>query len=194
MWFIRKHDLNDSYKAFAIGWMLVLIFDLVLVVRGLIEPVNNNWLYNFAFPLIHLLCLWFLNQLLRSKLLVVAICLFSAFAIYNWKFLQGPDYLNTYSLALGGVFIFLAAAALIYKLWKEDTARSLFSDPDFWICTAFIIYWGIETPFFTLYNFLYKNFENFFVLYFSFVHLGITIVLNICIIKALRCKQSTQRK
>lgn len=194
IYFLIKCRCKDSYRVFALGWILVLMADLFMVVWANWDNSNNNWVYNIIFPVFQLICCWFLYEQLKLKTLLAAIILFFGFVLYNLFFLQGTDYLNTFSLAAGGVLIFLGAIAQVFRLWKEETSMSLFSDPCFWVCTGFVIYWGINTPFYTLYNYLYRNYENFFITYFNYVSFGITMVLNVCIIKALQCRLSLQKK
>ncbi|MBL7709439.1 MAG: hypothetical protein JNJ86_10225 [Chitinophagaceae bacterium] len=119
--------------------------------------------------------------------------LFAVFASLNLATWQGSIILNTYSLALGGILILLLAMIKLFQLYKQDTAHSLFREADFWICAGFILYWGLATPFFAMYNFLWENYPGFFTYYYFTISFGITILLNFSVIKALQCSINTAK-
>ena len=189
IWFLSKKKSLQVYRFFSTGWILVLLFDLVMVTIGLINPKNNNWIYNIAFPLQQLFIMYFFIQLLEKKKLLIVVSLFAMFAIFNFLLLQGNVKLNTYSLALGGMIIVLFAFFKLYKLYQLDSPQSLYKEPAFWICTGFIIYWGMGSPFFALYNFLWETAPRFFIVYFYTVSFGFTALLNFSIIKTLQCSR-----
>jgi|SRR5436190_1083667 hypothetical protein len=183
----------QPYLFFSIGWIIILLFDLAMVTVGLIYPKNNNWIYNIAFPLQQLFIMYFFTRLLENKNLYGVMSLFGLFAVFNLLFWQGRITLNTYSLALGGIIIVLFAFFKIFRLYRTDSPQSLYSEPAFWICTGFIVYWGMGSPFFAMYNFLWESTPSFFIIYFYTVNFGFTILLNLSIIKALQCSLITQR-
>lgn len=187
IWFLLKKKSLQIYRFFSTGWILVLLFDLVMVAIGLINPKNNNWIYNIAFPLQQLFIMYFFIQLLEKKKLLIVVSLFALFAVFNFLLLQGKIKLNTYSLALGGMIIVLFAFFKLYKLYQIDSPQSLYKEPAFWICTGFIIYWGMGSPFFALYNFLWETAPRFFIVYFYTVSFGFTVLLNLSIIKTIQC-------
>lgn len=193
-WYVFAKRPARVYGIFAITWMLILLYDLIMVVIGLINPVNNHWAYNLAFPIIQLFTAWFFIVMLRQMLLVLLMVLFAGFVCYNLIAGQGAVTLNTYSIALGGILILSLASVKLYLLSKEETPRSIFTDPAFWMCAGFILYWGLATPFFAMYNFLWLTYPVFFTFYFFTVSFGFTIILNICIIKALQCSLNTTRR
>ena len=184
-WF-NKRSVRP-YIFFAIGWAIVLLSDLTMVTIGMLYPKNNNWVYNFLFSLQQLLILYFFIQLLGKKKLLIIASLFAVFAVLNLLFWQGVIKLNTHTLAIGGMIIVLFAFLKLYKLYQLDSPQSLYKEPAFWICTGFIIYWGMGSPFFALYNFLWETTPRFFIVYFYTVSFGFTVLLNLSIIKALRC-------
>jgi preprotein translocase subunit YajC len=194
IWYLSKRHSIQPYRLFAAGWIIVLCYDLVMVIIGLINPVKNHWVYNIAFPLIQLFSMYFFIHQPQQKKLALLMFLFTGLATCNLILLQGGLTLNTYSITLGGIMILFLASAKIFHLYKLDTSQSLFSDPDFWICSGFILYWGLATPFFAMYNFLWQTYPDFFIIYFYTVNFGFTIVQNICIIKALQCSLNTARR
>ncbi|MDE3251147.1 MAG: hypothetical protein KGO82_20950 [Bacteroidota bacterium] len=184
------HD--RQYRFLAAGWAVVLLFDLSMVLIGYFHPVKNHWVYNIAFPLIQLLSMTvtvFGQYWLRYPALALI-----GFVIWNLAAVQGATTLNTYSIAMGGIMILVVACIRLSQLAKIDTGESLFTDPDFLFCAGCIVYWGIMTPFYAMYNFLWENFSNFLSSYFFTISLGATIALNYLVIKALRCKLRTARK
>ena len=187
IYYLSNKRAVQPYRLFATGWAAVLLYDLTMVVIGLINPVNNHWVYNIAFAIIQLFCIWIFIEILGQRKWIYALLFYAAFAISNLIFLQGKTVLNTYTLAFGGTIILIAASVKLFLLWKEDTSRSLFADPDFWLCAGFIFYWGTATPFFSMYNYLWQVSEYFFTIYFYTVNFGATVILNLCIIKALQC-------
>jgi hypothetical protein len=184
---------TQSFVMFAIGWVIILFYDLTMVVIGLINPQNNTHIYNIAFPLQQLFIMYFFVRLLQLQKLLVVLFLFGLFALWNLFLIQGRVALNTYSLALGGVVILLFAFYKLYRLYKIDSRESLYRDPAFWICAGFIIYWGMGGPFFALYNFLWQTTPGFFIVYFYTINFGFTVLLNLSIIKALQCNLKAQR-
>jgi len=184
-WFRKKSVPN--YRFFSAGWAAVLLFDLTMVVIGLFYAENNNHIYNLAFPLQQLFTMYFFIRLSEWNKLIPLMAVFGIFAIINLLQWQGPVVLNTYTLALGGIIIVLFAFFKLYSLYSLNTPESIYKDPVFWVCTGFIIYWGMGTPFFTMYNFLWKTTPDFFIIYFCTVNFGFTILLNLSVIKALQC-------
>ncbi len=192
--FVFSEPSTTIYRLFAFGWAMILLSDLIMVVIGLLNPIPNVSIYNFIFPLIQLFCMWFFVAELQGKGLVFILLIFIAFAVLNLLFVQGSAILNTYSLSLGGIIIFLLASSKLYLLWKKETPSSLFAEADFWFCIGFILYWALATPFFSMYNFFGQAYPGFFRIYFFTVSFGATIVLNISIIKALLCSLTTIKK
>lgn len=180
---------SQPYLFFSICWILILLFDLTMVTIGLLYPKNNNWIYNIAFPLQQLFVMYFFIQLLKKKRFLIVMSLFALFAVLNLLLWQGTIKLNTNSLAIGGMIIVLFAFFKLYKLYQLDSPHSLYKEPAFWVCTGFIIYWGMGTPFFALYNFLWETAPRFFIVYFYTVSFGFTVLLNLSIIKTLQCSR-----
>jgi hypothetical protein len=192
-WYLLKKNSSKPYRFFATGWILVLLYDLIMVTIGLINPVKNHWVYNIAFPLQQLFIMWFFILLLQQIKLIVVLVLFAVFAWLNLMMWQGPITLNTYTLALGGILILFPAVIKLLQLYRQDTSQSLFREPAFWVCTGFILHWGLATPFFAMYNFLWETYPGFFTYYFFTINFGFTVLLNISIIKVLQCSLHTPR-
>lgn len=176
-----------AYRFFAAGWAILLLYDLIMVAIGFFYPENNNHVYNIAFPMQQLFIMYFFILLSRWNKLIFVMIVFGIFAIFNLLRWQGPVLLNTYTLALGGIIIVLFAFYKLYSLYRLNTPESIYKDPVFWICTGFIFYWSMGTPFFATYNFLWKTTPDFFIVYFYTVNFGFTILLNLSVIKALQC-------
>lgn len=191
--YLLKKNSVKPYRFFSTGWILILLYDLTMVTIGLIYPKNNTSIYNIAFPLQQLFVMYFFILLLEKKRLIVVMAIFGLFAVSSLLLWQDRITLNTYSLALGGVIILFFASYKLYSLYRLDTPKSLYREPAFWISSGFIIYWGLGSPFFAMYNFLWETFPKFFTIYFYTVNFGFTIMLNLCIIKALQCSLKTQR-
>lgn len=194
IWYLLKNSSIQPYRYFAFGWIIILAHDLGMVIIGLINPVKNHWVYNIAFPLIQLFSLWFFMLLLQQRKLFIALIFFAVFVSFNLLLWQGATTLNTYSIALGGVLILLLASIKLLRLYKQDTPESIFGDPAFWMCSGFLFYWALATPFFAMYNFLWQTFPGFFTFYFFTVNFFFIIVLNLCIIKSLQCSHNTTKK
>lgn len=194
LWYLLKNKLRQPYRFFAAGWPVFLIHDLTMVVIGLINPAKNHWVYNIAFPLLQVFCMLFFLSLLRQKKIWFLIVMFGVFACLNLAFWQGGTTLNTFSLALGGIIILLLASTTLFRLYRQESSKSIFKEPAFWISTGFIFYWAIATPFFAMYNYLYQNFPGFFIIYFYTVSFFFIVWLNICIIKSLQCSLIMTRK
>lgn len=191
--YLLKRQTFQSYRYFSTGWMIVLLFDLTMVIIGLFHPVTNLRLYNITLPVQQVFIMWFFILLLQERKLIIAPVLFTVFAVTNLTIWQGEIILNTYSLALGGILILVLAFIKLFQLYQQDTTKSLFQEAAFWICAGFIVYWGLATPFFAMYNFLWQTFPRFFTYYFFTINFGFTIFLNISVIKALQCSINTAK-
>lgn len=189
--FLLRHRSSPPFNTLAFGWLTILLFDLTMVVIGYFNGRVNHWAYNLAFPLQIVFILWVFTILLQRKYLWIAIAVFAIFAAINLIKVQGAMLLNTYSLALGGLLIFLLAAFQLFQLYREETALNIFGDPVFWLSIGMILYWGAATPFYAMYNFLWQTYPRFFTVYFFTVSFGFTVVLNLCIIKTLQCPPYT---
>jgi hypothetical protein len=193
IYYLLKKNTSWPYRFFSAGWILVLAHDLTMVVIGLFKASNNTWVYNIAFPVEQMFMMYFFILLLENKKLFAFMILFGLFAILNFINGQGRLHLNTYSLALGGIIILLLAFYKLYSLYKTDSQKNLYREPAFWVCTGFIIYWGMATPFYALYNFLWQTAPQFFTVYYYSLVFGLSILLNLCILKALQCSMQTQK-
>ncbi len=194
VWYLLKNKLRQPYRFFAAGWAIFLVHDLSMVIIGLINPEKNHWVYNIAFPLLQLFCMWFFMSLLKQKKIWFVMSLFSVFAGLNLALWQGSTTLNTFSLALGGIIILLLASTALFRLYRQESPESIFKEPAFWISTGFIFYWAIATPFIAMYNYLWQNFPDFFIIYFSTVSYFFITGLNLCIIKSLQCNLNTTKR
>jgi hypothetical protein len=194
LWYLLKNKLRQPYRFFAAGWVIFLAHDLSMVIIGLINPAKNHWVYNIAFPLLQLFCMWLFMSLLQQKKIWLVMSLFSIFACLNLALWQGATTLNTYSLTLGGVIILLLASTTLFRLYRQQSPESIFKEPVLWISTGFIFYWAIATPFFAMYNYLWQNFPTFFIIYFFTVSYFFITGLNLCIIKSLQCSLNTAKK
>lgn len=192
IYYVINGQKDRQHRLLSVGWALVLLYDLGMVLIGYFYPVKNHWAYNIAFPLIQLLSMSVI--VFGQRWVWYAASVFIIFVVWNLASLQGATTLNTYSIALGGILIVVFAGIRLYQLSKIDTGQSLFADPDFWFCAGCTVYWGIMTPFYAMYNFLWENFRNFLSDYFFTISFGATIALNLSVIKALQCKLRTAKK
>jgi len=190
---MNKRSLQP-YRLFSIGWILILLQDLTMAAIGLFfTTANNLWVYNISFPLQQLFCMFFFLQLLGQSKWMIGIFLFALFAAFNLAFQQGPGELNTMSIMVGGILIVIMACSELYSIYKRETAQSLFHDPAFWISAGFVLFWAFASPYFAMYNSLWKTHPTFFNAYFYTVNFGLLVLLNLSIIKALQCSLRATR-
>lgn len=184
---LYRKRAGSPYQIFFAGWLFVLLFDLLMVMRSFITKEPNLWMYNIALPLQHALVIWMFGKIIHPKVTWPSIMVFIVFAIANLFFLQGRELLNTYTISLAGMITCSLAIAKMFMIYRQDTSKSLYSDPDFWLSTGFLLYAALGTPYFTMYNFLWKEYTQFTTIYFFTFNYGFAILLNLCIIKAALC-------
>jgi hypothetical protein len=189
-------DAPLPLKMFARLCVVTFIFELIgHLTKDEVNP--NYWLYNFFHVFYYTyLAHIFYHQLEseRIKILIpVFFVAFFAFALYNTLFGQGMLPLQTYTMVVGGAFIFLLAGIYFWELIVSVDGESIAHDPFFWLSLGLIIYFGGTTPFLGMFNYLLENFYDFTVFYHRNVSNAFSILLNILIVVAFLCKKSSPK-
>ena len=120
--------------------------------------VNNHWLYHINCVLVQILYSVYFYKILKSKkiktLIKISFSCFIIFAILNAVFIQPYNTFNSYSYALGSLFIvtycLLSFPCLIDKL----PSNNLLSLKDFWAGAGILIYFGSCFFIFISYHYL----------------------------------------
>src|SRR6185503_1093693 len=83
LFYLLNKKSVQLYRFFSLGWILILLQDLTMVVIGRFYPANNLWVYNIAFPLQQLFCMFFFMRLLQQKKWIIAMVIFTLFVLFN---------------------------------------------------------------------------------------------------------------
>ena len=187
-------DAPPALKMFA--RLCIITFAVELMGHLMKDESENYWLYNFFHVFYYTYLAYIFYQELsgeRIKILIaVFIVVFFAFAIYNTLFGQGLFALQTYTMVMGGAFIFLLAGVYFWELLVHDRG-SLTRDRFFWLSLSLIIYFGGTIPFLGMFNYLLENFYEFTVFYHRNISNAFSILLNILIVVAFLCKKNNPR-
>ena len=189
-------DAPPALKMFARLWIATFCVELIGHLTK-DEKSPNHWLYNFFhvfyYPyLAHI----FYHQLASERiriLIPVFYVAFFAFAVYNTLFGQGFFALQTYTVVLGGAFIFLLAGIYFWELLMSNTGESITRDPFFWLSLGLIIYFGGTLPFLGMFNYMAENFYEFTVFYYRNFSNAFSILLNILIVVAFLCRKDSPK-
>ncbi|HZI25859.1 MAG TPA: hypothetical protein VFD46_12325 [Chryseolinea sp.] len=176
--------------------LCIITFCVEMIGHVTKDEIDNYWLYNiFHFFYYTYLAYIFYHQLNSERIkifIAVFFVAFFAFAIYNTLFIQGLFSLQTYTMVIGGAFIFLLAGFYFWELIISE-GESLTRDPFFWLSLGLIIYFGGTIPFLGMFNYLRENFYEFTVFYHRNISNAFSILLNILIVVAFLCKRSSPK-
>jgi hypothetical protein len=187
-------DAPPALKMFS--RLCIITFCVELIGHLTKDETENYWLYNFFhFFYYTYLAHIFYNQLSSDRIKIfipIFFVAFFAFALYNTLFGQGLYALQTYTMVIGGSFIFLLAGIYFWELIVSD-GESITGDPFFWLSLGLIIYFGGTIPFLGMFNYLLENFYEFTVFYHRNISNAFSILLNILIVVAFLCKKGSPK-
>ena len=142
-------------------WYLVAIVVIEIGATVMVKYHQNN------LRLLHLLTIlefaliaWFyyevLEGLLKRKIILAIVGLFSTAAIINSVFFQALTTFNTNARSLEGVLVIIFALLCFYKILSEMKIKRLDQEPVFWINTGFLLYYSGGVLLFAFSNYLLK--------------------------------------
>jgi hypothetical protein len=152
------------YKVLAFFILFYALLDTIGSVMAAFYKMNNLFYYNIVYDIQFFVLSYFLYHQLHSslikKLILGFFLVYPLFVLINTIWLQGFFTWQTYSFIPGGSFIILLSVAYLWQLYISDETQSIFRDPVFWFCLAWILYFGITVPYFGMLNYLLKNYPT----------------------------------
>ncbi|SOE23920.1 hypothetical protein SAMN06298216_4293 [Spirosomataceae bacterium TFI 002] len=108
-----------------------------------------TWL---EFSVIGLLFTRLLEGFSNRKYLFLVILGFSAFCLANALFIQGINNYNSYSRSLESLLIIIFCFIFYYRMFNDLSIKEPENSPDFWLVTAFFLYFTGSFVLFILSN------------------------------------------
>jgi hypothetical protein len=138
---------------------------------------QNLWLYNAFLIIYYTFYSYFFSHFLQpalKKVITVSCILLIAFSLINLFFIQGPNFFNSYTMAAASILMLTMSILYLKQLLNENKVIKLSRDSLFWISIGILIFHLGALPYFSLLNYLNKNFLSL-----SYSLLLIIKVLNI---------------
>ncbi|MDQ3844113.1 MAG: hypothetical protein M3342_08890 [Bacteroidota bacterium] len=115
-------------------------FNIYFIIQFVVVPCFfYKWLYSSAF----------------KKVVRIYLFIFPFFVLADIIWLQEFSNLLTYTIALGGSFIFLLSLAYIRQLYASEEINSVWHYPVFWISLAYLFYYTFAIPYLGKLNYLW---------------------------------------
>jgi hypothetical protein len=190
-----RNNYPDALKKLSVLWVINFCVDLAGHITKHYH-IKNQWLYNIYFWIMYLALAYLYDRQINNKYVHFSIrgfyVLFPLLVAVE-SIVFGVKDIQTIMIVAGGVFIIFLSACYFRQLYLSDENEQITRDPWFWFSFGFIIHFGGTTPFLGMLNYLwshYKEFANFYYLYFSNSY---TILLNILIITGFLCRRNYQK-
>lgn len=185
-----------KFKAF-----VVFIIAMALVETGgnymAFKSIRNHFYFNIYYILQFAVVPWFFYNWLDSNTVKSVIKIYSfifpAFVLVNSIWLQHFSSLLTYTLVLGGSFVFLLSVLYIWQLYAGDEVNSLRHYPVFWISLAYLFYYAFVIPYLGMLNYIWAFDKDVTRKLYVLYNLGI-ILHSIFLIIGFLCLRPTTMK
>lgn len=188
-WFQKK----ISKLLYWVAPFLFIVFFVELIADWMSYKYGSNvLLYNIFTIFDSSFYFLLLREAIISKkmkqFLIIAVCLFPLFVIFNIFLLRPPsEQFVSMSYALATLIIVFSAIFYFYELFRSDKYIDLARDPFFWICSGLLFYYSCGFPLFALNNFLSSSSNIFIKNYGSIISL-LNILLYSSFIIASLCR------
>jgi len=189
--FVYRKTLPFSYRWFA---MLVILLSILETIGNVIafSGIRDHFFFNIIFA-IQLTFIpfffkyWLHLQAVKKRIIPVFLFIFPLLILINTLWGQGFYTLQTYTYALGGSIVLLLSVAYLRELYTDEETQNIFYDPVFWLSIAFLIYFSVTVPFYSMLNYLLKNQLEFVAKYYLII-IDVTICLyNILLTTGFLC-------
>jgi hypothetical protein len=129
-----------------------------LLIREAITYKNNQDLYNISSVITFTFNLFILWQVAYSKkfkrIILFSALLYPVLATINLGVIQGVRKFSSINFDLGSILIIAFVVAYFYELYLFPRYARLSAQPDFWICTGLLVFYGTTFPIFAVTNFV----------------------------------------
>lgn len=174
-----------AWRIFIIVWVLTFLTEAAGKIMGH-YGIHNLWLYNLFnvifYPGIILL---YTNAFIKKKqviLIIIAVVVFTSWAIIFLLTHNITLQLNTYYSAVSSaVIIFLALAYLVKLFFAKEINTPLPNDFFYWFSTGFIIYFGYNAVMIGMFTEIIRNKSSFLHEFTFYANHLITLVLHLCL-------------
>jgi hypothetical protein len=186
LYFFRNTGYFKFFPPFLLITLLVEYAGWQLAMTG----TNNAVIYNM-YPVVEVpFCLLVIRSMIRNRniriIIIFCICAFLAVKVANYILLAGNmHHLMTYSL--GGLFIVVSGCIYFYERFTEPAPRSLFLEPDAWVCFGLSSFFLLVSPVFIFYSVMHNPSETFMDIA-TWIVIIMNIILYTSILVAIICK------
>ncbi len=144
---------------FPLNLAFVLILE-ILAVKLAYQGKPNARLYNILSSVQIVFYLWVFSQVIArasvKRYLKVVAGLYPFMVIFNKLLIQKGDAYHSLTVALGSLFIVLAAVYYFYELFQSEKSIHLVEEPSFWIASGLLFFYSCSFPLFALINYFYS--------------------------------------
>jgi len=171
-----------------------LVFSFLFEVMNIIlarHVVQNIVLYNFFHVFSFLFFAYIFKNIIRSirykKAIAIFMILFCIFFILNLFFIQDKNNLLTYPYTIGALMMTVSCIIYFIQVFTTEAIEPVSNDPFFWLCFAWLLFYGGTLPMFAMFNYLNKNFPRLTLLYYDYIVFILNIVMNLLFLTGILC-------
>lgn len=185
--FIKNKVLQKIKRTLLFLCFIYIITDFLSL---LLAPIykNNNPIYHIYTLTTGLLILYFYKSLFTNKktilLLNCSMLFFSTISLFLFFYNDGYRFNNTFSNILISVFIISFSIYYFYTLFVKMNIKNLLNYPQFWIVSAFLIFFG-TTFYLSLFEDFVRSYNYNLLNYIWPIHLTSTIIFNLLLSKGI---------
>lgn len=199
-----------SLKAFRLGWpkpFRWLSFFLLLTVAVEVLAVlwkwywhktahwtfsnSNLWIYNGFLPLRYLLLFGFFHGIIVSEkvktIIRIGAPVFLLLCLYNYFFLQGPDRVDYYTIAICNITCTILSLCFFIQLWNAKDVFQPLWPSEMWVSVGVFIYHIGTLPLFMFFDYWILNHYSMLLSY-LYVNDALNIFMYLFFLIAFLCK------
>lgn len=153
--------------------VIIETFGWFMAERGLFKQ-NILWYRYFGLPFQYIFFFWYFVEIINTKTtkLFFWLCLIVYLISWSLEFYFLPKEFEdkmAISNTMGSLIILILVFAYFYKLILSNDILLFYQKQSFWISVGVLIYYLGSFPFYGAGNYLYKNFENLYLIYIQVV-------------------------
>lgn len=191
----RKQLYKSSLRLLIVVMSFIIVTEMyafvkLFFVEGAKNQSPNFIYYNIATIVVLLLYYGLYLENIHGpwsrKVFITACIITFSFYIFNISFIQTGQTFHTYSFAIGSVCLCLGIVFYLKEIVESEKIVFISQDPLFWISIGLFAFYIINIPYFGMYNYLLKDYQDFLILC-KKIQLGLNYFMYCCIIKGLLC-------